>query len=114
MRKHQIENAAHDVAAQIRAVEDSIEAAIAEIAELQARMVRARSVTRAGMVTSHAAFEQLGATTSALISARGSIGYCHVALVDTQKTIPGLRIHGIGDEGDCPPTAAAAELRVVA
>lgn len=114
MRKHQIENAAHDVAAQVRAVEDSIEAAIAEIAELQVRMVRARSVTRAGMVTSHPAFEQLGATTAALISARGSIGCCHVALVDTQKTIPGLRVHGIGDEGDCPPTAASAELRVVA
>lgn len=114
MRKHQIENAAHDVAAQVRAVEDSIEAAIAELGELQVRMVHARSVTRAGMVTSHAAFEQLGATTAALINARGSIGHCHVALADTQKTIPGLRIHGIGDEGDCPPSAAAADLRVVA
>ena len=48
MRKQQIENAAYEVATQVRAVEDSIEAALAEIAELQARMVRARGVTRAG------------------------------------------------------------------
>jgi dGTP triphosphohydrolase len=114
MRKHQIENAAHEVATQVRAVEDSIEAALAQIAELQARMVHARGVTRAAMVTSHLAFEQLGATTSALIMARGSIGHCHVALVDAQKAIPGLRTVAIGDEGDCPPSTAAAGLRVVA
>ena len=41
MRKQMIENAAYEVATQVRAVEDSIEAALAEIAELQARMVRA-------------------------------------------------------------------------
>lgn len=114
MRKHQIETAAFEVASQVRAVEDSIEAALAELAELQARMVHARGVTRAGMVTSHRAFEQLGATTSALIMARGNIAHCHVALADTQKTIPGLRTVAIGDEGDCPPSTAAADLRVVA
>lgn len=114
MRKQMMEDAAYEVATQVRAVEDSIEAALAELAELQARMVHARSVTRAGMVTSHAAFEQLGATTNALIMARGSIANCHVALADTQKTIPGLRTVAIGDEGDCPPSTAAARLRVVA
>ena len=114
MRKHQIENAAIEVATQVRTVEDSIEAALAEIAELQARMVHARGVTRAGMVSSHRAFEQLGATTNALIMARGSIGNCHVALVDAQTTIPGLRTVAIGDEGDCPPSTAAAGLRIVA
>ena len=35
MRKQMIENAAYEVATQVRAVEDSIEAALAEIAELQ-------------------------------------------------------------------------------
>jgi hypothetical protein len=113
MRKHQIENAAYAVATQVRAVEDRIEAALADIAELQARMVRARGITRAGMVTSHRAFEQLAATTSALINARGGIAHCHVALAETQKTIPGLRTSGIGDDGDCPPTAGAS-LRIVA
>ena len=113
MRKHQIENAAYEVATQVRAVEDSIEMALAELAELQARMVRARGVTRAGMVSSHAAFEQLAATTSALINARGGIANCHVALAETQKTIPGLRTVSFGDEGDCAKTAQA-DLRIVA
>lgn len=114
MRKQMIEEAAYDVATQVRAVEDSIESAIAELAELQARMVRARSVTRAGMVSSHAAFEQLGATTSALITARGNIAHCHVALADTQKTIPGLREVAIGDGSECPPASARTDLRIVA
>lgn len=114
MRKQMIETAAYEVATQVRAVEDSIEAALGEIAELQARMIRARGITRAGIGTSHLAFEQLVATTSALISARGGIANCHLALVQTQQTIPGLRTVSIGDEGDCPPTAEAMPLRIVA
>ncbi len=37
MRKQMIENAAYEVATQVRAVEESIEAALAELAELQTR-----------------------------------------------------------------------------
>ena len=116
MRKHQIEDAAYEVATQVRAVEDSIEAALAEIAELQARMVRARGVTRAGMTTSHPAFEQLAATNSSLIAARGNIANCHVALADARKTIPGLRAVAFGDGDDCPPQTPTgyADLRIVA
>lgn len=111
MRKQMIENAAYEVATQVRAVEESIEAAIAELAELQARMVHARSVTRAGFMSSHAAFEQLAATTTGLVAARGGIANCHVALAETRKTIPGLRTVGFGDE-ECP--LAQVALRVVA
>lgn len=114
MRKQMIENAVYDVATQVRAVEDSIEAALAELAELQARMVRARGVTRAGIVTSHTAFEHLASTTSSLIAARGGIANCHVALVETKQTIPGVRTVAIGDAGDCPPASARVDLRVVA
>lgn len=113
MRKQMIENAAYEVATQVRAVEDSIEAALGELAELQARMVRARGVTRANIVTSHAAFEQLAATTSSLITARGGIANCHVALAETKQTIPGLRAVAIGDE-DCPPASGQVDLRIVA
>jgi hypothetical protein len=113
MRKHQIENAAFEVATQVRAVEDSIEAALAELAELQMRMVHARGVMRANMVTSHAAFEQLAATTSNLVAARGGIANCHVALAETKQTIPGLRTVAIGDD-DCPPKTAQVDLRIVA
>ena len=113
MRKQMIENAAYEVATQVRAVEDSIEAALIELAELQTRMVRARSVTNAGFVASHAAFEQLAATTSGLISARGGIAHCHAALAETKKSIPGLRAVAIGDD-DCPPATGHAGLRIVA
>jgi len=114
MRKQMIENAVYDVATQVRAVEDSIESALAELAELQARMVRARGITRAGIVTSHAAFEQLAVATSSLIAARGGIAHCHVALAETKQTIPGARTVMIGDDGECPPASGRADLRVVA
>jgi len=114
MRKQMIENAVYDVATQVRAVEDSIESALAELAELQARMVRARGITRAGIVTSHAAFEQLAVATSSLIAARGGIAHCHVALAETKQTIPGARTVMIGDDGECPPASGRADLRIVA
>jgi hypothetical protein len=114
MRKHIIENAAFEVATQVRTVEESIETALAELAELQARMVRARTVTNAGFVASHAAFEQLAATTGGLVAARGGIANCHAALVETKRSIPGLRAVSIGDDGDCPPKTAQVDLRVVA
>ncbi len=37
MRKQMMENAAFEVATQVRAVEESIEAALTELAELQSR-----------------------------------------------------------------------------
>jgi hypothetical protein len=111
MRKQMIENAASEVATQVRAVEESIETALIELAELQTRMVHARSVTGAGFVATHGAFEQLAATTTGLIAARGGIAHCHAALAETRKTIPGLRTVSFGDD-DCPPPQAV--LRVVA
>ena len=113
MRKQMIENAAYEVATQVRAVEESIEAALIELAELQTRMIRGRAVTNAAFVTSQAAFDQLGATTNGLIAARGGIAHCHAALAETKKSIPGLRTVAIGDD-DCPPKTGHADLRVVA
>ena len=114
MRKQQIENAAYEVATQVRTVEDTIEAALAEVAELQSKMVHARSVTRAGFVASHAAFEQLATTVTSLVAARGGIASCHAALVDTRKTIPGLRTVAFGEPDECPPQEGFGNLRVVA
>jgi len=113
MRRQNMENAAYEVATQVRVVEESIEAALAEIAELQLKMINARGVTGAGFANSHAAFEELSAATHGLISARGGIANCHVALVETQKTIPGLRTVSFGDGDECPKTARV-DLRVVA
>jgi hypothetical protein len=113
MRKQMIENAAYELATQVRTVEESIETALAELAELQTKMIHARSVTNAGFAATHAAFEQLVAVTSGLIAARGGIATCHEALVETRKTIPGLRTVAIGDT-ECPPKATQVDLRVVA
>ena len=114
MRKQQIESAAYDVATQVRTVEECIETALAEIADLQSKMVHARAVTRAGFVTSHPAFEQLAVTVSSLVAARGGIANCHAALADTRQTIPGLRTVSFGDGDECPPQTGHAGLRIVA
>lgn len=115
MRKQMMENAAHEVAIQVIAVENCIETTLTELAELQMRMVRARGLTKAGFATSHAAFEQLAAATSNLVAARGGIANCHTALKATSKSIPGLRATaetvGFGPE-KCQ--FAKADLRVVA
>lgn len=114
MRKDKIENAAFEVASQVRVVEEAIESALAELAELQSRMVYARGATNAGFVNSHAPFEFLASTTSGLVAARGGIANCHAALVETRKTIPGLRTVGYGDL-ECPPKTAeiVPDLRIV-
>ncbi len=103
MRKQMIENAALEVATQIRAVEDSIDEALTEIAELQSRMMRARSLSGVGVATRHQALEQLAATMQALVGARGSMAGCHSALISARQKVPGLRTVAFGDvEEECP------------
>jgi hypothetical protein len=114
MRKHQIENAAYEVATQVRAVEEAIDATLAEIAELQARMMHANALARVGPEPIHAALTDVSSAFSSMIAARGSIVSCHGELVTAKGKVPGLRTVGFGDEGDCPPKTAQADLRVVA
>ena len=113
MRKAQIENAAFEVANQVRTVEDTIDQALGEIAELQSRLVSARAVTGVGVATSHAAFEQLAAAVGALVAARGGMANCHGALVEAKQFVPGLRTIAFGDH-ECPPPEARTDLRIVA
>lgn len=116
MRKQMIENAAYEVATQVRSVEDAIDSALAEIAELQGRMIRARSAAGVHYLTGHEALEQLAAATQSLVGARGSMGGCHAALADAKKFVPGLRTVSFGDQGECPPAegVVAPDLRIVA
>ena len=113
MRRHQIENAAFGIATQVRAVEDIIDSALAEIAELQSRMVHARAAMGVGPATGQDAFLKLGQTVSSLIGARGEMASCHASLADATQFVPGLRTVSFGDTTDCPKTAST-ELRVVA
>jgi hypothetical protein len=113
MRKQMIEDAAYEVATQVRAVEDSIDAALTEIAELQSRVMHINSVARVGPGTVHSALEQMAGALNGLIGARGSIVACHVALAEAKGQVPGLRTVGFGDVDTCPKTAQA-DLRIVA
>lgn len=114
MRKHIIENSAYELATQIRAVEEIIDSALGEMAELQTRLVRAVGVTGIAHVRIQSAFDQLSATTNKLVEARSNIGGCHVALAEAKQFVPGLRTVAWGDDGDCPPPTALSPLRAVA
>jgi hypothetical protein len=114
MRKETIENAAFEVATQIRTVEDGIDAVITETAELQARIMRAHSVSRAGVGVINPPLEQLAAAISRLVETRGAIVACHASLVDAKAKVPGLRVTSWGDADDCPPPGGRIDLRVVA
>jgi len=111
MRKQLIEQSAHAVATQIRAVEDSIEAALMELAELQTRLIRARSAAGVGVTTGHEAFEEIAGALQGLVSARGRMGQAHAALVVAKGKVPGLRTVAFGDGMECPPEVA--QLRAV-
>jgi hypothetical protein len=114
MRKQMIENAAFELATQVRAVEDVIDSALAEMAELQSRLVRATGVTGIAHVRIQSAFDRLSATTNNLVAARSNIGSCHVALAEAKEFVPGLRAVSWGDGDSCPPTTGLADLRIVA
>lgn len=113
MRKQILETAALDVAEQVRTVESTIDTALSEIAELQGRLMRARSVAQVGVRTGQDALQHLAEALNALVSARGGMGNCHAALIDAKGFVPGLRTVSFGDTTDCPPEGRH-ELRVVA
>ena len=114
MRKHQIQDAAFEVATQVRTVEDSIDTALTEIAELQARVMRVNAMAHTGFGTVHPALEQLAAAVTGLVGARGSVVGCHTALASAKEKVPGLREVAFGEGSECPPTKGIADLRIVA
>ncbi len=114
MRKDLIETAAFEVATQVRMVEDVIETALEEIAELQMRMIRARATTRVATAVGHEALTHLASALQGLIGARGGMADCHAALVDVKQFVPGLRTVGFGDMQECPPPKGMVDLSIVA
>ena len=113
MRKQIIENAAFEVATQVRAVEDSIDSALAEVAELQSRIMHVNSVAGVGFATVHPTLEKLAVAVGRLVDSRGAIVECHAALADAKQQVPGLRTTSWGDT-ECPPASARTDLRIVA
>lgn len=114
MRKQVIEHAALEVATQIRTVEENIDTALAEIAELQARIMRVNAMAHVGVGTVHGTLEHLAAAVSGLVGTRGSIVACHASLVDAKAKVPGLRTVSWGDGQECPPEEGSTHLRIVA
>ncbi len=114
MRKQIVESAAFEVATQVRAVEDVIENALEQIAELQMRMIRARAAAGVATATGHDALQHLAGALQGLVSARGGIADCHASLVDVRQFVPGLRTVSFGDAQECPPPSGVADLRIVA
>ena len=114
MRKQMIQDAAHEVATQVRAVEDTIDSALNEIAELQARIMHVNSVAGVSYGVIHPALQQLATAVTGLVQTRGAIVACHEALADAKGKVPGLRTVSWGDGEDCPPNTARADLRIVA
>jgi hypothetical protein len=112
MRKQMIEQAAFEVGTQVRVVEETIDMALVEVAELQSRIMHANSVAGVGFAAVHPTLEQLAAAVGTLVATRGAIVGCHAALADAKGKVPGLRTVAIGDE-DCPKIAQTS-LRAVA
>ncbi len=107
MRKERIE-ATNDIANQLFAAEEAIDAAITEMAKLSAIMPEARIRVKVGAALGHSALKHAGESLSLLIEARESVVCVHTAL-DQAKTDIGLRTYGIG-AGYLKPSANAVPL----
>lgn len=115
MRKQNIENAAWEVATQVRLVEDRIDDVIAELAELQARMMKARSVATVNVTVGHEALAKVANSLQGIVAARGDVGQAHSILKETVQHVPGIRTVSFGDATETPPPpSGVADLRVVA
>jgi len=113
MRRNMIENAAFEVATQVRTVEDSIDLVLAELAELQLKMMHATAVAGVGPAPIHSSLADVARALQNVVLARGAIVHCHGELVEAKEKVPGLRTVSFGDEGPCPPKTAVADLRIV-
>jgi hypothetical protein len=114
MRKQVIQDAAYEVATQVRAVEDTIDAALNEIAQLQSRIIHVNTVAGVSYGVIHPSLEKLALAVTRLVDTRGEIVACHEALADAKLKVPGLREVAWGDGDPCPPASARADLRIVA
>jgi hypothetical protein len=114
MRKQMIWNAVHEVGIKTRAVEELIESALAELAELQSRLIQVSNVAGVSYSTLQESFEGVAGTINDLVRVRGSMAQCHKTFVETKEMIPGVRTTSWGDGDPCNCKIAQTDLRVVA
>lgn len=114
MRKQAIWNAVHEVGIHTRAVEDLIESALVELAELQSKLVQVSNVAGVTYSTLQESFEGVSATINDLVRVRGTMAQCHEVFVETKDKIPGVRTTSWGDGNPCCASVAQSDLRIVA
>jgi peptidoglycan/xylan/chitin deacetylase (PgdA/CDA1 family) len=113
MRKDAIWNAVHEVGIHTRAVEDLIESALVELAQLQSKLVGVSNVAGVSYSTLQQPFEGISATINDLVKVRGTMAQCHEIFVEAKEKIPGVRTTSWGN-GDPCCGSAHTDLRVVA
>ena len=113
MRRDAIWNAVHEVGIHTRAVEDLIENALVELAELQSKLVQVSNVAGVKYDTLQESFEGVSATINDLVKVRGSMAQCHAVFVETKEKIPGVRTTSWGNGNVCC-SSAQTDLRIVA
>lgn len=111
MRNERIE-ATNDIAAQLFAAEEAVDAAITQMAKLSAMMPEARLRVKVSASLGHEALKSASDALSSLINARGQIVSVHAAL-DQVKTDIGLRTYGIGAGFEKPRADSTPLLEVV-
>jgi hypothetical protein len=106
---------AQQVADRLFALENSIDAALAQAAELTAALPKARSEARLSAMVGQAALDRTAASLAALVEARRCIVDAHAQL-DAVRGEIGLREVNVGDAGPKPSilTGDASRLRSVA
>lgn len=96
-------DAAMKVAECLFAAEEAIDAALARTAELNSKMVTARSDAKLSALVCQDAFEVSAAAFAALARARSDIVETHKRLSEAKIQV-GLRTVAIGDGGSKPPS----------
>jgi DNA replicative helicase MCM subunit Mcm2 (Cdc46/Mcm family) len=114
MRKQEIWNAVHEVGIHTRAAEELIESALAELAQLQAKVVHVSNVAGVSYSTLQDSFEGVSSTINELVKVRGTMARCHEVFLEAKEQIPGVRPNKWGDPDPCCPKIAETDLRVVA
>ena len=116
MRRQAIWNAVHEVGIHTRAAEGLIESTLAELSQLQAKLVEVSNVAGVSYLTLQESFEGLSATINDLVKLRGTMARCHETFVETKEKIPGVRSTETswGDGDPCCPKIAQTDLRAVA
>jgi hypothetical protein len=106
---------AHKIAAPLHNIEQAIDLALAEAANLTLAMARGRGEARVAAQVGQDAFDALGETHAALTAARRHIVATHLALERVRADL-NLPVTGHGDESEKLPdlTAATRRLQIAA